>query len=114
MAKKVCAKACAKPAEPKKPETITKACFIDAIADGAKITKAQAKEAYDAFLALVYKGAKAEAGVLVPGLGKFVTGERAARTGRNPHTGAVIKIKKAKVLKFRVAKAAKDAVLGKK
>jgi len=49
---------------------------------------------------------------LHPGLGKLVKVDRAARTGRNPATGETIQIAAKRVLKFRIAKAAKDAVLG--
>jgi DNA-binding protein HU-beta len=59
---------------------------------------------------MAYKGAKD--GFTVPGLGKLVLVNRKARMGRNPATGEVIKIKAKKVVKFRVAKAAKDAILG--
>jgi DNA-binding protein HU-beta len=48
----------------------------------------------------------------LPGLGKLVLVQRKARMGRNPATGEAIKIKAKKVVKFRVAKAAKDAILG--
>lgn len=92
----------------------TKAGILDAIAEAAKITKVQAKDAYDKLLCIAYAGAKAEGGILLPGLGKFVVAKRAARTGINPLTKQKIKIKACNVLKFRIAKAAKDAVLGKK
>jgi DNA-binding protein HU-beta len=58
---------------------------------------------------MAYKGAKD--GFTVPGLGKLVKVKRKARMGRNPATGETIKIKAKTVLKFRIAKAAKDAVL---
>lgn len=90
---------------------VTKADLISAIAEKAEITKAQAKVAYEEFLAFTYKNSKAKEGFTVPGLGKFIIGERKARMGRNPATGEEIKIPKAKILKFRVAKAAKDAVI---
>ena len=51
-------------------------------------------------------------GFTVPGIGKLILVDRAARTGRNPSTGAVIEIPAKKVVKFRVAKACKDAILG--
>jgi DNA-binding protein HU-beta len=51
---------------------------------------------------------------VIPGLGKLVLANRKARMGRNPQTGEAIKIPAKRVLKFRVAKAAKDAILGKK
>lgn len=109
-AKKAAPKAAAKKAPAK---AMTKADILDGIAAKAEISKAQAKAAYDALVEIAYAGAKSEKGIRLPGLGKFVKGQRAARTGRNPATGAVIKIKAAKTLKFKVAKAAKDAVLGK-
>lgn len=92
----------------------TKAGLIAAIAEGAQITKVQAAAAYDAFLAVAYKCAKAKEGYTVPGLCKIVIGERKARMGKNPQTGAAIKIPKAKVLKIKALKAAKDAIIGKK
>jgi DNA-binding protein HU-beta len=52
--------------------------------------------------------------ITLPGLGKLVLVQRKARMGRNPATGEAIKIKAKKVVKFRVAKAAKDAILGAK
>ena len=113
-AKKAAPKAAAKKAAPKAAaKAMTKADILDGIAAKAAISKVQAKAAYDALVEIAYAGAKSETGILLPGLGKFVKGQRAARTGRNPSTGAVIKIKAAKTLKFKVAKAAKDAVLGK-
>lgn len=92
----------------------TKAGILDAIAEAAGITKVQAKDAYDKLLCIAYAGAKAEGGILLPGLGKFVVAKRAARTGINPLTKQKIKIKACNVLKFRICKAAKDAVVGKK
>jgi DNA-binding protein HU-beta len=74
------------------------------------LTKKQVKAFLDAIAQLAYKEAKN--GFTVPGLGKIVLVQRAARTGRNPATGESIKIPAKKVVKFRVAKAAKDAILG--
>lgn len=104
----------AKKPAPAKVDLKTKAGLIGAIADAAKISKVQAAAAYDAFLAVAYKCAKAKEGYTVPGLCKIVIGERKARTGKNPQTGATIKIPKAKILKVKALKVAKDAVLGKK
>jgi DNA-binding protein HU-beta len=56
-------------------------------------------------------GAKDKKGFMLPGLGKLIKVKRAARMGRNPATGATIKIAAKTVVKFRLAKAAKDAVL---
>ena len=91
---------------------LTKTQIIAGVAEAAGITKAQAKAAVEALAAMAYKGAKD--GFTVPGLGKLVKVKRKARMGRNPATGEQIKIKAKTVLKFRIAKAAKDAVLGTK
>ena len=93
-------------------EIKTKAQIVAAVADKAGINKKQAATALEALVALAYAGAKT--GFTGPGLGKLVLVQRKARKGRNPATGAVIQIKAKKVVKFRVAKAAKDAILGKK
>ena len=66
----------------------------------------------EALVALAYKNAKNS--FTIPGLGKIVLVNRKARMGRNPATGETIKIEAKRVVKFRVAKAAKDAILGKK
>ncbi len=92
----------------------TKADIIAAIATDAEITKKQATAAYEAMLAAIYKGAKSKVGITIPGLGKLIKQRQKARTGFNPATQKKIKIPAKTVLKFRVAKAAKDAVLGKK
>ncbi len=89
----------------------TKAQIIAAIAEEAGITKKQATDALASLTAMAYKGAKAVEGFTIPGIGKLIKVQRKARTGRNPATGEAIKIKAKKVLKFRLAKAAKDAVL---
>lgn len=91
-----------------KPKTKTE--IIATMADDAQITKKEAKAALESLIAQAYKGAKD--GFTIPGLGKLVKQRRKARMGRNPATGEPIKIKAKTVLKFRIAKAAKDAVLG--
>jgi DNA-binding protein HU-beta len=90
----------------------TKSQIIAKIADDADITKVQAKAALESLINQAYKGAKD--GFTVPGLGKLVKVKRKARMGRNPATGEQIKIAAKTVLKFRIAKAAKDAILGTK
>jgi DNA-binding protein HU-beta len=87
----------------------TKSQIIAALADKVGLTKKQVKDLTEALVELAYKEAKN--GFTVPGLGKLVVINRKARMGRNPATGAQIKIPAKKVLKFRVAKAAKDACL---
>lgn len=89
-----------------KPKTKTQ--IIAALADSAGITKVQAKTVVEELVQLAYKDAKV--GFTIPGLGKLVVVKRKARTGRNPATGETIKIPAKSVLKFRIAKAAKDAI----
>ncbi len=88
---------------------MTKSQIIAAVAEKSEISKAQAKEALEALAGLAYEGAAD--GFTIPGIGKLVIVDRAARTGRNPATGETIQIAAKRVLKFRIAKAAKDAVL---
>ena len=84
--------------------------LIDHIAGSADISKAAAARAVDALIAAVKTTLKKNGTVTLVGFGTFAVGKRAARTGRNPRTGAAIKIKAAKVPKFRPGKALKDAV----
>jgi DNA-binding protein HU-beta len=88
---------------------MTKSQIIAAVAEKADISKAQAKDALEGLAELAYEGAAD--GFTIPGLGKLVKVDRAARQGRNPATGETIQIAAKTVLKFRIAKAAKDAVL---
>ncbi len=90
----------------------TKAQIITALADEVGISKADAKACLEALVAMAYKGAKSPKGFTIPGIGKLIKQRRKARMGRNPATGEAIKIKAKTVLKFRIAKAAKDAVVG--
>jgi len=82
-----------------------------AIAEAAGVTKKQAVLAYDKLLEIAYTGAKSPKGIVLPGLGKLIKQNRKARMGRNPATGEQIKIPAKVVAKFRLAKAAKDAVM---
>ncbi len=93
----------------KKPAT--KADIIAKMADDAGITKVQAKAALESLVSQVYKGAKSKDGVTIPGIGKLIKHRRKARKGHNPATGEQIKIPAKTILKFRVAKAATDAVI---
>ena len=90
----------------------TKSQIMAAIAEKAGISKKQAKEAVETLLAIAYVGAKDKKGFTIPGLGKLIKVQRKARMGRNPATGETIKIPAKRVVKFRVAKACKDAILG--
>jgi DNA-binding protein HU-beta len=89
---------------------VNKSELIDAIADSADISKAAAGRALDATVEAVKKALKKGEMVTLVGFGSFYVGTRAARTGRNPRTGASIKIKAAKVPKFRAGKGLKDAL----
>ncbi len=91
-------------------KAMTKSQIVAGLAEAGEISKKQAVALLDALQAMAYKGAKD--GFTVPGLGKLVLVNRKARMGRNPATGETIKIKAKKVVKFRVAKACKDAILG--
>ena len=89
---------------------MNKSELTDQIASSADISKAAAGRALDAALAAVKTSLKKGQMVTLVGFGTFYVGKRAARTGRNPRTGAAIKIKAAKTPKFRAGKALKDAV----
>ena len=84
--------------------------LIDHIAAESDISKAAAGRALDAIIGAVKTTLKKGDSVTLVGFGTFAVGKRAARSGRNPRTGATIKIKAAKVPKFRPGKALKDAV----
>ena len=87
-----------------------KSDLIEAIAKSADISKAAAGRALDATIESIMKSLKKGELVSLVGFGTFYVGKRAARNGRNPRTGATIKIKAAKVPKFRAGKGLKDAV----
>jgi DNA-binding protein HU-beta len=91
---------------------LTKSQIVAAIAEANGLAKKQAGEVLESIVQLAYKNAKNS--FTLPGLGKLVLVNRKARMGRNPATGQTIKIAAKRVVKFRIAKAAKDAILGKK
>lgn len=93
-------------------KALTKSQIIGSLAEKHDLTKKTVSDILEELTALAYKGAKN--GFTIPGFGKLVLQHRKARMGRNPQTGEPIKIAAKKVVKFRVAKAAKDAILGKK
>jgi DNA-binding protein HU-beta len=93
-------------------KAMTKSQVAAAVAEAVGITKKQATECLQTIVELAYKNAKNT--FTLPGLGKLVLVNRKARMGRNPATGQEIKIPAKRVVKFRVAKAAKDAILGTK
>jgi DNA-binding protein HU-beta len=88
---------------------MSKSQIADAIAESVGITKKQAAECLGTVVSMAYENAKDT--FTLPGLGKLVLVDRKARVGRNPATGQPIQIPAKRVVKFRVAKAAKDAIL---
>ena len=95
----------------KKASPRTKSEIIAALAEAGEIDKKQAVAIYERLLAIAYTGAKNPEGITLPGLGKLIKQKRPARMGRNPATGETIKIKAKTVVKFRIAKACKDAIV---
>jgi len=90
-------------------KSMTKSQIIAHLAAKTKTTKKVSAQFLDELVKLSYKEAKRE--FVVPGLGKLKVAQRNQRMGRNPATGESIVIPARKVLKFRIAKAAKDAIL---
>ena len=87
-----------------------KAELVEAVAEQAGLTKADADRAIKAFADVVTKVLKKGDKVAVPGFGTFSVAKRAEREGRNPQTGAVVKIAASKSAKFKQASALKDAL----
>ena len=90
---------------------MTKSQFMTAFGEMFGITKKEASEKWEAFVAMAMREVREGGEFPLPGIGKFVKKDRAARMGRNPLTGESIQIPAKTVVKFRVAKAAKEAVL---
>ena len=90
-------------------KALTKSQVLSSVAEACEISKKDADAFIGALVGLAYK--EAPNGFTIPGLGKLVLVNRKARMGRNPATGEAISIPAKTVLKFRIAKAAKDAVL---
>jgi len=91
---------------------MTKAELQTALAEATQTDKRTAGAFLDALSALAYKTIKKNGEFVLPGFGKLVKQKRKARTGFNPKTQQKIKIPAKTVVKFRIAKVAKDAVLG--
>ncbi len=89
---------------------MNKSELIDAIAEGADISKAAAGRALDATLEAVTGALKKGEQVTLIGFGTFLVRERASRVGRNPRTGEAMTIAAAKIPSFKAGKALKDAV----
>lgn len=89
---------------------MNKADLVDAVANSADLSKADAGRAIDAITNSVTKALKKGDQVTLVGFGTFAVRKRAARKGRNPQTGEAIKIKAAKIPAFKAGKAFKDAI----
>ncbi|MEW7978554.1 MAG: HU family DNA-binding protein [gamma proteobacterium symbiont of Phacoides pectinatus] len=89
---------------------MNKTDLIDAMADAADISKAAAGRALDGMVEAISEALKSGDQVTIVGFGSFSVRERAARTGRNPQTGATIQIAASKSPAFKAGKALKDAV----
>jgi DNA-binding protein HU-beta len=90
---------------------MTKSETLTALAEKLGKSRKEVSEMLDAVVNLAYDEAKKSGEFTIPGLGKLLKKHREARMGRNPATGEQIKIPAKTVVKFRVAKAAKDAIL---
>lgn len=90
---------------------MTKSQLMSTLADGTEVSKKDIVTLLDKLVSLAYVEVKKNGEFTVPGIGKLVKVNRKARVGRNPATGATIQIPAKTVVKFRVAKAAKEAVL---
>ncbi len=88
---------------------MTKSQIVDHLAAKTATTKKVANQFVDELVALAHKEAKKS--FTIPGLGKLIVVDRKKRMGRNPATGETMVIPAKKVLKFRIAKAAKDAIM---
>src|SRR6187397_54243 len=97
-------------AHPKEDSMATKAELIDAVADAAGVSKADAERTLGAFFDHVVSVAKSGEKVAWPGFGSFSTTKRSARTGRNPQTGAPVKISASTALKFTASSTLKAAL----
>lgn len=93
---------------------MTKAEIVDKIAKGAELTKAQAEKAASIFMDSIVEALKAGDKVTFVGFGIFSVSEKAARIGRNPQTGAEIKIPAKMAIKFKAGKTFQEAVQPKK
>ena len=89
---------------------LTKSQVYTALSEKSGLSKKQVRAFMDDLAGLAYEEAKD--GFTIPGIGKLVLVHRAARMGRNPATGEQIHIPAKKVVKFRIAKACKDSILG--
>jgi len=106
----VAKKSAAVPAQKATAKKMTKAELVRFVAEKLEWTSKQSAAIFDLLAATALQETKKNGEFAIPGLGKLVKAQRAARIGRNPQTGESIKIKAKTAVKFRVAKAAKDAI----
>jgi len=92
-------------------KAMTKTQIVSHIADKAQLSKKAAAGILEEFASLAMKETKKSGQFIIPGIGKLVKSHRKARKGRNPQTGETINIPARTVVKFRVAKACKDAIV---
>jgi DNA-binding protein HU-beta len=90
---------------------MTQTQIVQTLAESCEISKKVAKSLLDSLAQTAVAEVKKNGLFVIPGIGRLVRVERKARMGRNPATGAAIKIAAKKVVKFRIAKAAKDAIV---
>ena len=90
---------------------MTKSELLNALAEKTELSRTQVSGFLDAMVELAYKEVKGSGEFVIPGIGKLVKAHRKERMGRNPATGASIKIPAKTVVKFRIAKAAKEALM---
>jgi DNA-binding protein HU-beta len=90
---------------------LTQSALVKELATATGVSTKVAKHLTTVFVDIILKEVKKNGVSIVPGIGKLVRVERKARMGRNPATGAAIKIPAKKVVKFRIAKAVKDAIV---
>jgi DNA-binding protein HU-beta len=92
-------------------KVMTKSQLISLLAEKSGVTKTVAVQVIESLATTAVTETKKNGQFVIPGIGKLVKSQRKARMGRNPQTGAAIKIPAKTVVKFRVAKACKDAVV---
>ena len=92
-------------------KVMTKSQLVTKLAEDVELTKVQVNTVLEALAKTAEQETKKNGQFVIPGIGKAVKSQRKARMGRNPQTGAAIKIPAKTVVKFRVAKAFKDAVV---
>jgi DNA-binding protein HU-beta len=90
---------------------MTQTAIIRELAETAEISNKVAKTLLEQFASMAVRETKKNGVFVIPGIGRLVRSERKARMGRNPATGEAIKIPAKKVVKFRIAKSVKDAIV---